>query len=226
MKEVFESAHRMGFSSGVETAKHQNKSPSYSSLASKDSDYVEDESDEGADLDSSVEDMDETSSEKKTISMYYINDGIYGAFNNVFTDHAVIYPELPKAPTSAETFSSVVWGPTCDGLDCVLHECQLPDLDVGQWLYFHNMGAYTVSLACAFNGIERPELFYVCADTYWNQIFSQSEETALGNVSIVSKNSTNQKMLLAKSDAVKSGKGLFEKIEATSCFGSKGYRKG
>ncbi|RUS85229.1 hypothetical protein EGW08_006990, partial [Elysia chlorotica] len=122
----------------------------------------------GADLDSSVEDIDDNmSNEKKSVTMYYINDGIYGAFNNVFTDHAVIFPELPSAPSSPETFTSVVWGPTCDGLDCVLHECQLPDLEVGDWLYFHNMGAYTVSLACAFNGIERPELFYVCAAPYW-----------------------------------------------------------
>ncbi|GFS17618.1 ornithine decarboxylase [Elysia marginata] len=210
-----------------ETSPQKKKSASYLSLVSKDSDYVDEESDEGADLDSSVDDVDDDKEDmKNTVCMYYINDGIYGAFNNVFTDHAVIYPELPATPRSSETFTSVVWGPTCDGLDCVLHECQLPDLDVGQWLYFHDMGAYTVSLACAFNGINRPQLFYVCADTYWNEVFSSPEEIALTKLSMASEISTNGKSLSAQSSATISGKGLFEKIGASSCFATKGYRKG
>ena len=52
-----------------------------------------------------------------------------------------------------------VWGPTCDGLDCVLPEVELPDLEIGTWLYFRNMGAYTLSNSSAFNGMPRPRVY-------------------------------------------------------------------
>ena len=29
-----------------------------------------------------------------------------------------------------------VWGPTCDGIDCVIADAHLPELEVGDWLYF------------------------------------------------------------------------------------------
>ncbi|KAJ6405980.1 hypothetical protein OIU84_013863 [Salix udensis] len=40
------------------------------------------------------------------------------------------------------SYSSTVFGPTCDGLDTVLIGHQLPELQVDDWLVFPNMGAY------------------------------------------------------------------------------------
>lgn len=111
--------------------------------------------------------------EKKQLHMYYINDGIYGSFNNVFTDHATVFPML-LSPTN-ETRWSCIWGPTCDGLDSVMDECELPLMEVGQWVYFHNMGAYTVSLSCNFNGIPRPIRYFVCDDIIWNKVYGSKE---------------------------------------------------
>ena len=38
-----------------------------------------------------------------------------------------------------------IWGPTCDSLDCISREIRFPCvLDVGDWLYFEDMGAYTL----------------------------------------------------------------------------------
>ena len=54
-----------------------------------------------------------------------------------------------------------VWGPTCDGLDCVLPNARLPRLEVGAWLAFPNMGAYTLCAASRFNGFELPGRFYI-----------------------------------------------------------------
>ncbi|XP_035824834.1 LOW QUALITY PROTEIN: ornithine decarboxylase, partial [Aplysia californica] len=75
------------------------------------------------------------------------------------------------APMSPRLRRSVVWGPTCDGLDFVIRDCRMPELGIGQWLYFRNQGAYTVSLSCDFNGIPRPRRYYVCCDTYWNKVY-------------------------------------------------------
>ncbi|KAK0046659.1 ornithine decarboxylase, partial [Biomphalaria pfeifferi] len=106
------------------------------------------------------------------VRMYYVNDGIYGSFNNVFTDHAIVHPCVLKSSKASsqkggasKLHRSILWGPTCDGLDCVMRECLLPDLEVGESLYFRDMGAYTVTLSCDFNGVPRPLRFYICDDT-------------------------------------------------------------
>lgn len=58
------------------------------------------------------------------------------------------------------TFESSIWGPTCDSMDCITKEAKLPDMDIGDWLYFENMGAYTVAAASEFNGFSLSRVFY------------------------------------------------------------------
>ena len=146
----------------------------------------------------------------------YVDDGIYGSFNNVIYDHATPVPKrltLSKrkacidsmAPTSAgavqaeessltrehETATlsesepsedvsdlltsssstsasmdenhpqappalipTAVFGPTCDGLDqmCTLDSTTLPRCEIGDWLLWENMGAYTHTASFVFNG--------------------------------------------------------------------------
>jgi len=94
---------------------------------------------------------------------YYINDGTYGSFNCLIYDHAVVKAEiLHRQSCGSDTeYPSSVWGPTCDSMDCVLREVNLPELSVGDWLYFRNMGAYTVAASSTFNGMPKPRMFYV-----------------------------------------------------------------
>lgn len=65
------------------------------------------------------------------------------------------------------TFVSSVWGPTCDGLDCIMEDCRLPEMQIGEWIYFEDMGAYTMCCASTFNGMPRPRVFYLCHDVVW-----------------------------------------------------------
>lgn len=60
-----------------------------------------------------------------------------------------------------------IWGPTCDGLDRIVEQCDLPDLQVGDWLVFENMGAYTVAASSTFNGFQRPDIHYVMSRHAW-----------------------------------------------------------
>ncbi|BFY99178.1 hypothetical protein BsWGS_02218 [Bradybaena similaris] len=101
--------------------------------------------------------------------MYYVNDGVYGSFNCIIYDHA--HPEPRVISDSPDRFNSSVWGPTCDGLDCIIHECKLPELEVGQWMYFADMGAYTIAAGSTFNGMPRPQFFYVCNEDLWSQVY-------------------------------------------------------
>jgi len=114
---------------------------------------------------------------------YYVNDGVYGAFNNLMFDHASVRPRVlrvnPKhdnkaasdgdtssddeKPASRELFGSTVFGPTCDSIDVIARSVLLPKLEVGDWMYFQNMGAYTMAAASSFNGFDPSEVFYVCS---------------------------------------------------------------
>ena len=54
-----------------------------------------------------------------------------------------------------------IWGPTCDGLDCIAKEARLPELQVGDWLYYDDMGAYTAAAGSNFNGMPLPDKHYL-----------------------------------------------------------------
>lgn len=59
-----------------------------------------------------------------------------------------------------------LWGPTCDGIDCIAAEwSSRQTVDVGDWLYFDDMGAYTKCSATRFNGFtDQHETVYVCSE--------------------------------------------------------------
>lgn len=40
-------------------------------------------------------------------------------------------------------------------------------VDVGEWLYFRNMGAYTCSAASTFNGFNKPMKYYTIGHRCW-----------------------------------------------------------
>jgi ornithine decarboxylase len=64
-------------------------------------------------------------------------------------------------PSSEPMRKCSVWGPTCDSIDCVCPETELPiGLQVGDWLAFENMGAYTMCAASQFNGFEVSKVIY------------------------------------------------------------------
>lgn len=91
---------------------------------------------------------------------YYVSDGVYGSFNCIMFDHAVVEPK-PLEKKSSDVKPSKIFGPTCDSIDCINQLVDLPELSIGDWMYFENMGAYTRSAASAFNGFRVPPSFYV-----------------------------------------------------------------
>jgi ornithine decarboxylase len=107
--------------------------------------------------------------------MYFVNDGVYGSFNCILYDHITPTPFVVKSPPAGATVHpSSLWGPTCDGLDKIC-DSSFPPLQVGDWLYFPDMGAYTVSAASNFNGFTKPMTYYAVSEdlrqwflTVWN----------------------------------------------------------
>ncbi|CAG7834075.1 unnamed protein product [Allacma fusca] len=130
----------------------------------------------------------ETASSKSF--MYYINDGVYGSFNCVLYDHAVVHPETLRDITSFDNlYECSVWGPTCDGLDQVCSNVMLPELDMGDWLVFNNMGAYTLVAAGTFNGFPVPRIQYIALKEAWATLreFMDEDKFVADNVPIFMK---------------------------------------
>lgn len=99
--------------------------------------------------------------------MYYINDGVYGSFNCLIFDHAEVKP-VPLKEEKWQTISRCsIWGPTCDSMDRIIESCMLPSMDVGDWLLFEEMGAYTVAAASNFNGFQQPEVHFIASRSTW-----------------------------------------------------------
>lgn len=99
--------------------------------------------------------------------MYYINDGVYGSFNCILYDHQHVVAEPLKEYTGRKLYSSSIWGPTCDGLDNVIEDIVLPEMDLGDWIVFENMGAYTLPVASPFNGFPIPKVHIIADENIW-----------------------------------------------------------
>ena len=129
--------------------------------------------------------------EERTTMNYYLNDGVYGSFNNLVFDHAVIKPplhqlEFTNAPTNgnpvtandlisyvastlkpeaAEITKMPVFFSRFFGPTCdgfdVIMESDFPLLAEGECIVWSDMGAYTQAAASKFNGFSPPRKIYL-----------------------------------------------------------------
>ncbi|KFO20046.1 Antizyme inhibitor 1 [Fukomys damarensis] len=67
-------------------------------------------------------------------------------------------------------FASSLWGPSCDELDRVVERCLLPELHVGDWLIFANMGADSLQEASAFRDVPGPAVYYTMSFSDWYEM--------------------------------------------------------
>jgi len=86
---------------------------------------------------------------------YTLNESVYQSFNCTIFDHYnPILAPLRKTGPNDENFPSKVFGQTCDSMDTICEECMLPELNIGDYIYVENFGAYTISASSGFNGFE------------------------------------------------------------------------
>ena len=87
---------------------------------------------------------------RRGLRWYYLDDGVYGSFSGQVFDHAC-YPlqvlvDGPRHP-------SVLAGPTCDSIDVIAEGIELPELEIGDLVIAHQMGAYTAATRTHFNSL-------------------------------------------------------------------------
>ncbi len=100
-----------------------------------------------------------------TIRVYRIPHGVQGVFKDVllcgesFVPQSLQQNPSQQDPSKKELYLSRVLGPSGDDSeDVVCDACWLPELEIGDWLVFDRMGAYTLSIASRAG---RPIMRYV-----------------------------------------------------------------
>jgi len=84
---------------------------------------------------------------------YYLDDGLYGSYSGQMFDHAAYPLEAPAR--GGDTYPSVLAGPTCDSIDVIRENLDLPKLEIGDVVVGRVMGAYTWASASEFNFFPR-----------------------------------------------------------------------
>ncbi|RDD39984.1 Ornithine decarboxylase [Trichoplax sp. H2] len=110
----------------------------------------------------------ENQSHKESMEcMYHINDGLHGSFlRRLFTKEPFI-PNVLKSK-SGQFHRSSIWGPTCNGLDCIASGQTIPEMEAGDWTYFENLGAYASAASSNFNGFASKERHYYISKEHWS----------------------------------------------------------
>ena len=95
----------------------------------------------------------------------YLNDGFFGA---LMEQHFVGFSLPVRVHThdgrslAVKQQNYTIFGPTCDCVDVLSKQYQLPcDIEIGDYLEFGLMGAYTNASATSFNGFEPAEILFV-----------------------------------------------------------------
>ena len=96
----------------------------------------------------------------------YINDGIYGSLSEMVTANLRLPARVVrlKGPTSPDLQPFKLFGPTCDSVDVLPGNFDLPsDVAEGDWIEIDRLGAYSNSNATRFNGFY-PETLVLVED--------------------------------------------------------------
>ena len=72
----------------------------------------------------------------------------------------MIYPKFTPY-VDGDKQESVLAGPTCDSIDIIAENIELPALDIGDIIVGKMMGAYTISTATEFNFINKTDILVI-----------------------------------------------------------------
>jgi ornithine decarboxylase len=89
---------------------------------------------------------------------YYVDDSVYHTFSGIIFDHCQY---RLKAFKKGATAMATVFGQTCDGMDTIAQSEQLPNLEIDDFLYSEDIGAYSNASSTWFNGFAPAKVVHV-----------------------------------------------------------------
>ncbi|XP_075029398.1 antizyme inhibitor 2 isoform X2 [Calonectris borealis] len=116
---------------------------------------------------------DEEESGGKKSLVYHLSDGIYSTFSCLLFDSPCPRPQLHKVRKPCPdhpSHSSSLRGPPGHAEDRIADGLELPELHVGDWLIFEDMGAYTVASSSPLGGCSQPQITYAMSRVAWKAV--------------------------------------------------------
>jgi len=103
---------------------------------------------------------------------YHINDSLYHSFNCNLMDGVSFEKSTDQFYSSWENGKSSqvkkedltngsIFGMTCDGYDIIANNINVPEMNVGDWIFMGGMGSYTYGPKSFFNGMNALERIFV-----------------------------------------------------------------
>jgi ornithine decarboxylase len=89
---------------------------------------------------------------------YYLDDGVYHTFSGTVFDHCH-YPI--RSFKEGEKKVCAVFGPTCDAFDTISLAEELPELEINDFVYAENIGAYSIASSTYFNGFPPAKVAHI-----------------------------------------------------------------
>lgn len=95
---------------------------------------------------------------------YTIDESLYGQFSCIpFDQKTPVWIRVPFKTDGSDVnprkaSPGTLFGRTCDSLDMIAKSPSMEELDVGDWLWFPHMGAYSSVTASEFNGFPKPKI--------------------------------------------------------------------
>lgn len=95
---------------------------------------------------------------------YYLDDGIYGSYSaHVFdgVQNPIRIVAKDDREFGVDKYPSVLAGPTCDSVDVIYDNINLPELQIGDLIIGQSMGAYSWATSTNFNFFDRAKLIFI-----------------------------------------------------------------
>jgi len=98
---------------------------------------------------------------------YTIDDSLYGQFSCIPFDQAKpLWMRVPHTEDiPRKKTKGILIGRTCDSVDVIARCESMEMLEVGDWLWFPQMGSYTNVTATEFNGFPKPPVISIFLET-------------------------------------------------------------
>ncbi|HOO32578.1 MAG TPA: type III PLP-dependent enzyme [Thermotogota bacterium] len=97
-------------------------------------------------------------SNKQKENWIFLDAGIFHGLLETIEDFR--YELIVEGKEDEETAVFTLAGPTCDSVDTIYDEVELPmSITMGDRVFFKNAGAYTVEYGTSFNGIPSPKVY-------------------------------------------------------------------
>ena len=94
---------------------------------------------------------------------YTLDESLYGQFSCIPFDRYTpkwVRIRMKHREAARKRTKGTLFGRTCDSVDMIAQSDSMEELEVGDWLWFPHMGAYTSVTATEFNGFPKPKIHY------------------------------------------------------------------